>query len=111
MDQDERKMELWLMRLPKKERGEIRAKTLTKEEMNKRVQRSKDAMKQDLWVGIPWFVAYTVMWFTTRVSFGTIALTVVGIVYFTYSYFTTGSYGVNRKRVKIYEALLEGKGG
>jgi len=98
-------MEIWLLRLPKKEREEIRAKTLSKEEMMQRIKRSQDAMKQDLWVGIPWFLAYAIMWFTTYVSFGTIALTIVGLVYFTYSYFTTGSYGVNRRRVKIYQVL------
>lgn len=109
MDEAQRKRELWLLRLPKKEREEIRANKLSKEEMTNRIQRSQDAMKQDLWVGIPWFVAYSVMWFTTGVSFGTIALTVVGVVYFSYSYFTSGSYGVNRHRVKVYESLLKGK--
>lgn len=107
MEVTQRQIELWLLRLPKKEREEIRARSLSKEEMRQRQQRSRDAMKQDLWVGIPWFLAYTLMWFTTGVSFGTIALTVVGIGYFTYSYFTTGSYGVNRRRVKVYQALLE----
>ena len=107
MDTTKRQLELWLLRLPKKEREEIRSKSLSKEEMKQRIQRSRDAMKQDLWVGIPWFGAYTLMWFTTGVSFGTIALTIIGIVYFTYSYFTTGSYGVNRRRVKVYQALLE----
>lgn len=101
-----KKIDNWLVRIPKKEREEIRGKSVSKEEMRSRIQRSKDAMNQDLWVGIPWFVAYGIMWFTTGVSFGTIALTIVGIVYFTYSYFTTGAYGVNRHRVKIYEALL-----
>jgi len=106
MNADQLKNENLLLRLPRKEREEIRSGSLSKEEMNNRMLRSRDAMKQDLWVGIPWFVAYSVMWFTTGVSFGTIALTVVGIVYFTYSYFTTGSYGVNRRRVKIYRELL-----
>ncbi|MBK7408533.1 MAG: hypothetical protein IPL49_02635 [Saprospirales bacterium] len=110
MEVTERQMEFWLLRLPRKEREEIRTKSVSKEEMRQRVQRSRDAMKQDLWVGIPWFLAYTLMWFTTGVSFGTIALTIIGIVYFTYSYFTAGSYGVNRRRVKIYEHLLENKG-
>jgi hypothetical protein len=106
MNTDQRQFELWLLRLPKKEREEIRSKQLSREEMEARLARSRDAMKQDLWVGIPWFVAYTVMWFTTGVSFGSIALTVVGIGYFTYSFFTTGSYGVNRRRVKVYENML-----
>ena len=100
-------MEIWLLRLPRKEREEINSGSLSKEEMAARIRRSRDAMKQDLWVGIPWFVAYLVMWFTTGISFGTIALTVIGIIYFTYSFFTTGSYGVNRRRVKIYQYLLE----
>jgi len=106
----DRQMELWLLRLPRKEREEIKSGSLAKEEMAARLKSSQDAMKRDLWVGIPWFVAYTIMWFTTGASFGSIALTVVGLVYFTYSFFTTGSYGVNRRRVKIYEALLSGKG-
>lgn len=103
----DRQMELWLLRLPRKEREEIKSGSLRKEEMATRLKNSQDAMKRDLWVGIPWFVAYTIMWFTTGASFGSIALTAVGLAYFTYSYFTAGSYGVNRRRVKIYEALLE----
>lgn len=109
-DATKRKMENWLVRIPKKEREEINNKAVPREEMAKRIQRSKDAMKQDLWVGIPWFVAYSIMWFATGVSFGTIALSIVGLVYFTYSYYTNGSYGVNRHRVKVYEQLLEKKG-
>jgi hypothetical protein len=64
-------------------------------------------MKRDLWVGIPWFIAYTVALFTTGIGNLTLGIFVVGMVYFVYTVFTTGSYGLNRKRVKVYEQLLE----
>ncbi|MBR9923307.1 MAG: hypothetical protein GYB31_20945 [Bacteroidetes bacterium] len=94
-------------KLPKKDRNQLQLKDLDEATLEQMIRDSEDAMKRDLWVGIPWFVMYT----SSLIVFGftslTVTLLVIGVIYFVYSYVKFGSYGMNRVRVSVYKQLLE----
>ena len=75
--------------------------------VEEKVTSTKELMKRDLIFGLPWFGMLAFLWFGTGITIGTIIVLFIGIFYFTYTFFTTGSYGVNRKRLKLYQTLLD----
>ncbi|MEK7253831.1 MAG: hypothetical protein AAB316_03745 [Bacteroidota bacterium] len=93
--------------LPAKERLALQQQDLTPEWLEAEIARRQKLMKRDVWVGIPWFVIYSIVYFTKGFGNLTIAIGVLGLIYFAYAIFTGGSYGMNRKKVKVYEELLE----
>lgn len=93
--------------LPASERMRLREQDISPAWLQENIAQCKILMKRDLWVGPVWFVAYAVSLFLTRFSNYTIGLFVVGALYFTYTALTTGSFGLNRKRVQAYEKLLK----
>lgn len=93
--------------LPARERNLLRQQELSPEWLREGITRCQRAMKRDLWVGPIWLVLYTAALFTTGYGTFTIAVFVSGTAYFLYSIFTSGSYGANRKKVTIYQRLLE----
>jgi hypothetical protein len=93
--------------LPTKERKALAAQDLTPGWLEENIERSKRSMKMDLWVGIPWFVLYSWALFAKGIGNLSISIFVLGMVYFIYTIFTRGSYGLNKKRTSVYEQLLD----
>jgi hypothetical protein len=93
--------------LPARERNLIRQQDLSPEWLRESIARSRKAMKRDLWVGPAWLILYTAALFTTGYGTFTITVFVLGTTYFLYTIFTSGSFGANRKKVTIYQRLLE----
>ncbi|RMG80860.1 MAG: hypothetical protein D6714_13970 [Bacteroidetes bacterium] len=99
-------VEALLKKLPAREQKRLSGITLTPEWLEAAIADARKAMKRDVWFGVPWFVAYSVAWFTLGAHNLTISIFVIGLVYFTYAIFTSGSYGLNRKRVQVFEQIL-----
>jgi len=97
--------------LPAKDRTLLREQDVNADWLRENIERSRKLMKRDIWIGPVWVVLYGILLFKTGYSNLTITVFVIGAVYFIYTVFTTGSYGLNRKRVKVYERLLEKMGG
>lgn len=93
--------------LPARERTAMRERELTPDWLKESMSRCRRLMKRDTWIGPIWVILYGIFLFRTGYSNLTIAIFVIGAVYFVYTIFTTGSYGLNRKRLKVYGALLE----
>lgn len=93
--------------LPKRERSDLAQKDLSKEWLTSQIELCQKRMKRDLWVGLPWFLIYSYLLFTEGVKAVTMGVFAIGMVYFVYTIFTTGSYGLNKNRVKVYKKLLE----
>ena len=93
--------------LPRKDRAAFLEQDITPEWLEEQIALRKGLMKRDALIGIPWFVAYSASLFLVGLTPATIAIFVIGLVYFVYTTFTTGSYGDNRRRVKVYEELLK----
>lgn len=93
--------------LPLRERERLKLEEINPEFLNEGIQKAQKAMNRDKYFGIPWFLAYSVAWFKLGAHNITLSIFVIGLVYFCYAIFTTGSYGANRKRVKVYEELLQ----
>ena len=93
--------------LPASERKRIKAMTLTLEFLNEEIEKSKKAMKLDASFGIPWLIAYFFCMYKFRYTTPTLIIFGIGVLYFCYAYFTRGSYGLNSKRVKVFEEIKE----
>lgn len=93
--------------LPAKEQAKLRAQEISPEWLQENIANCKGLMKRDLWFGPIWFVAYTVLMLVYGYTPYTVSIFVLGMGYFLYTIFKTGSYGLNRKRVQVYEALLK----
>lgn len=93
--------------LPKSERSDLAKQNLSKEWLSSQIELCQKRMKRDLWVGLPWFLIYSFLLFTKGVNAITMGVFAAGMVYFVYTIFTTGSYGLNKNRVKVYKKLLE----
>lgn len=93
--------------LPAKDRTALRGQELTVTWLEENIEKCRKAMKRDMLVGIPWFILYSVALFTRGLGYVSLGIFAAGMIYFVYAIFTTGSFGQNRKRVKVYEELLE----
>ena len=92
--------------LPAKDRTALRGQELTATWLEENIEKCRKAMKRDTWVGIPWFILYSIALFTQGLGYVSLGIFAAGMVYFMYAFFTTGSFGQNRKRAKVYEELL-----
>jgi predicted nuclease of restriction endonuclease-like (RecB) superfamily len=95
-----------MKRLPFREKKRLEEIEVTPEFLQNEIEQAKKAMKQDAYFGIPWFLAYSIAWFSLGRHNITISIFVIGLIYFCYAIFTKGSYGLNRKRAKIFEEML-----
>lgn len=94
--------------LPKKEQIILKAQQdLSPEWLGEKIAYFKKLMQRDIWFGAVWFVAYTVALFLTKFSQITVYIFLMGMAYFIYTIFKTGSFGLNKNRVKVYEELLK----
>jgi hypothetical protein len=95
-----------MKQLPFRERTRIKGSQLTPELLKTEIEKAQKAMTRDKYFGIPWFLAYTISWFSLGTHNITYAIFVIGLIYFCYAIFTQGSFGLNRKRVKVFEEML-----
>lgn len=93
--------------LPAKEQAKLREQELTPDWLRGQIEQCRAFMKRDLWVGPIWFVGYSAALFVTGLSSITVTVFLVGMVYFIYTLTKTGSFGLNRKRVQVFEQLLK----
>lgn len=93
--------------LPAKEQAKLRAQDLSPEWLRENIAHCKGLLKRDMWFGAVWFVAYSVALFTTKFGQLTVSIFLVGMAYFIYTIFKTGSFGLNKKRVQVFEQLLK----
>ncbi len=93
--------------LPKKEQLVLKAQDLTPEWLEGKIADFKKLIQRDIWFGGVWFVAYTAALFLTKFSQITVYIFLIGMAYFIYTIFKTGSFGLNKNRVKVYEELLK----
>lgn len=92
--------------LPAKEQAKLRAQEISPEWLRENIAHCKNLLKRDLWFGGIWFLAYSVALFLTKFGQLTVSIFLFGMAYFIYTIFKTGSFGLNKKRVQVYEALL-----
>lgn len=98
-----------LNNLPRKYAEEIRRTDWTRAQLEAEIAEKRQLMRNDVLFGVPWAVVYLISLYVFGFNAGTIAILVVGIAYFGYALWKNGSYGTNRKRVRIYELLLAKK--
>lgn len=106
MKKEDATLEKLLLTVPKKERERIKSINWTKQRLLDGIQETKDNMKYDLQFGIPWILMYGVSHFTFGLTPLTISILVLGFGYFLFVMARRGSYGINRRKKKIYEYLL-----
>ena len=85
----------------------LRKQELTTMWLEGNIEKCRKAMRRDTWVGIPWFIIYSIALFTKGLGYISLGIFAAGMIYFIYAIFTTGSFGQNRRRVKVYGELLE----
>ena len=107
------KLEQMIKPLPTKDRIAIREQQpITEQWLEDKIKRCKGLMKRDLWMGLPLMFAYLasmLMAYFSNQNIAnniTVSLGVLAFGYFGYTVFTIGSYGTNRKRLGVYQALL-----
>lgn len=93
--------------LPKSEQAKLLAQDLSPMWLEEKIAYFKGLLKRDIWFGAIWFAAYTVSLFTTHFGQLTISIFLLGMAYFIYTIFKTGSFGLNKKRIQVYEQLLK----
>ena len=93
--------------LPAKEQAKLREQDLSPEWLRENIAHCKGLMKRDMWFGPIWFVTYSVMLFVYGFTPYIISIFLLGMGYFLYTIFKTGSFGLNKKRVQVFEQLLE----
>ena len=93
--------------LSSKERNKLREQPLSVEWLEENIERCKNLMNRDAYIGIPWFIAYSISLWQAGLNNITAIIFVIGIGYFVYTTFTTGTYGSNQRKLKVYEELLK----
>lgn len=91
--------------MPAKERKRIEAADLTLDFLNTEIEQAQQAMKLDRSFGLPWLIAYVFCLWKFRYTMPTLMIFGVGFVYFAYAIYSRGSYGLNSRRVKVFEEI------
>ena len=104
-------LEKMLLTIPKKERNKISSVNWTEKRLQEAIKETSNNMKYDLQFGIPWIVIYGVSHFTFGPTPLTITILVLGFIYFLLVMTKRGSYGLNRRKKKIFEYLLSKRNG
>lgn len=109
MKQVDPTLEKMLLGLPKKDREQIQSISWTEKRLVDAIQEAKNNMKYDIQFGIPWLVMYTVSMITFGMTPLTTTILVLGFGYFLFVMARRGSYGLNRRKRKVFEYMLEKK--
>lgn len=96
--------------LPRKDQEALDSTQLDPTQLREQIAKAREHMKEDLQVGITWFVLYSSSLYLFGNTPATILLLLLGMAFFVYRFFTTGAYGLNRRRVKVWKDLLEALG-
>ena len=91
--------------LPMKERQRLQATELTPEFIETELEKARKATKMDISIGIPWLVAYLFCVWKFGYTMPTLIIFAIGGVYFAHAIFTRGTYALNKRRIKTFEAL------
>ena len=105
-DSKKKNLEEIMKQLPFRERNRLKELDMTPEFLEEGIAKAQKAMARDKYFGIPWFLAYTIAWFSLGKHNITVIIFVIGLIYFCYAIFTAGSFGLNRKRAKVFEEIL-----
>ena len=93
--------------LPRRDRDYWATHEVTRPALEAAIADSKQYMRNDLTVGIPWVIMYLGSHYFYGLNSATITLFLAGLVYFTYASVRNGTYGHNRKRIAVYEKVLK----
>ena len=96
-----------LAELPARDRRYWEQHEISRPALERAIADSREHQRNDLLVGIPWAVLYLASHYFYGLTGFTIALFVLGLVYFVYAFVRNGSYGHNRKRILVYESILK----
>jgi hypothetical protein len=106
-------LEELIEKLPPNEQKALADQDPSTEWLEEHIRNCKRSMKLDLWVGMPWAVFWLVVFTVLSSSspsnshFFGIGFLVMSGSYFVYAKLTRGTYGLNARRLKVYERLLE----
>ena len=92
--------------LPEKEQARLRAQEISPDWLRENIAIYKGLMKRDMWFGPIWFLTYSVLLFIYGITTPIILIFLLGMVYFIFTIAKTGSFGLNKKRVQVFEQLL-----
>lgn len=93
--------------LPAKERARLQEQDITPDWLREQIEQCRQLMKRDAWIGPIWLIGYSIALLKTSFSSLTVTIFLIGMSYFIYTILKTGSYGLNRKRVQVFEELLK----
>jgi len=93
--------------LPLRERERLKRREMTPEWLEEQIAYSKQEMKNDVTLGIPWVIIYAISLFQFGLTSATIAIFCIGAAYFVYVTIKRGNYGLLKKKVHVFEKVLE----
>jgi hypothetical protein len=93
--------------LPLRERERLKRTEMTPEWLEGQIAYAKQEMKNDVYLGIPWLIFYSISLIQFGLTSATIAIFCLGAAYFIYVVIKRGNYGLLRKKVQVFEKILE----
>lgn len=93
--------------LPLRERERLKRTDMTGEWLQNQIEYAKQEMKNDVYLGIPWVIIYSISLLQFGLTSATIAIFCIGAVYFIYVTIKRGNYGLLKKKVQVFERILE----
>ena len=93
--------------LPLRERERLKRTDMTVEWLENQIVFSKQEMKNDIYLGIPWVIIYTISLLQFGLTSATIAIFCMGAAYFVYVTIKRGNYGLLKKKVQVFENILQ----
>ena len=93
--------------LPLRERERLKRKDMTPEWLEEQIAYAKQEMKNDIYLGIPWVIIYSISLFQFGLTAATIAIFCIGAAYFFYVTIKRGNYGLLKKKVQVFENILD----
>lgn len=93
--------------LPLRERERLKRQEMTPDWLESQIVTAKQEMKNDLYLGIPWVIMYTISLLQFGLTSATIAIFCIGAAYFVYVTIKRGNYGLLKKKVQVFEKVLQ----
>jgi hypothetical protein len=93
--------------LPLRERERLKRVDMTPEWLEEQIVYFKQEMKNDVTLGIPWVIIYAISLLQFGLTAATIAIFCIGAAYFFYVTIKRGNYGLLKKKVQVFEKVLE----
>ncbi len=93
--------------LPLRERERLKRQEMTPDWLESQIVTAKQEMKNDIYLGIPWVIMYTISLLQFGLTSATIAIFCIGAAYFVYVTIKRGNYGLLKKKVQVFEKILQ----